>query len=79
MTPDVQPVPPPEAPRKRRRWIWWLLGVLLVLLLTIVGGLAWLLATTNGARFALNTGLEQSGGTGVVDGVQGTLLDGLTI
>ncbi|QEI08328.1 hypothetical protein FXN63_22680 [Pigmentiphaga aceris] len=54
-------------------------GVLLVLLLTIVGGLAWLLASTNGARFALNTGLEQSGGTGVVDGVQGTLLDGLTI
>ena len=80
MTPDVQPVPPPDAaPRRRHRWLWWTLGLLLVVVLTVVGGLAWLLATTRGAQFALDTGLEQSGGTGRVEGVQGTLLDGLTI
>jgi translocation and assembly module TamB len=59
--------------------LWWLAGLLLVAVLVVVGGLAWLLATTKGAQFALDTGLERSGGTGRVEGVQGTLLDGLTI
>jgi translocation and assembly module TamB len=80
LTPDIEPVPQPDAPRRRsHRWVWWAVGVLLVVVLAVVGGLAWLLATTRGAQFALDTGLEHSGGTGRVEGVQGTLLDGLTI
>jgi translocation and assembly module TamB len=65
--------PPAPPPRARGRWIVRLLAILLVLVLAVVLGIAWLLKTEQGARFALEQAVRL-GGDGIrYEGVEGAL------
>lgn len=63
----------PAPSRPPRRWLAWLLAIVVALALVVALGLAWLLRTEQGARFAL-THAARAAGEGVrYEGVEGTL------
>jgi translocation and assembly module TamB len=64
---------PAPQPRPPRRWLLWLLGIVIALALAVALGVAWLLRTEQGARFALERAARAAGEGIRYEGVEGTL------
>lgn len=80
MTEAEKPLAAPLKPVviRRRRWPMILLGSLLAAGVLLGAGVAWVAKTTPGSGWALRTGIELAGATSSIEGLQGTLADGLS-
>jgi translocation and assembly module TamB len=66
-------------PRRRWRWLAWAGAVLLALILVLVGGVAWILNTESGTRWAANRAVGFLNGKLALAQVTGTLAGPLTV
>src|SRR3954471_2181761 len=74
--PDLAPSPPP---RRRRRWPWILLALVAALVVLAVAAVAWLLGTSQGARFVTGHVTRLAGDGVKLEGVEGRLGGRLSI
>src|SRR5947209_3638122 len=70
-TPDTLPAPVP--PRRRRRWPWIVLAVVAAQVLFVVLGIAWILGTSQGARFVSGQVTRLAGDSVKLEVVEGQI------
>src|SRR3954464_5241299 len=71
--PDASPLDPPPPARRRRRWPWIVLILVAGVLLLVIGVVAWVFTTSQGARFALGQATRMAGEGVKLEGVEGRI------
>ncbi|MDX3906565.1 MAG: translocation/assembly module TamB domain-containing protein [Pigmentiphaga sp.] len=74
-----QPASPEPKLPKRRRWPWVVAGAAVLGMAAVAGFVGWAAGTAGGAAWAVRTGTQLAGGSARIEGVQGSLLAGLSV